>query len=166
MMDHLTAPVPRLHRRPAFLARRLHQLCQAVVAEALADAGLTHLEYPALSTLAEEPGLDQRRLALAIGVDRNSTGLLLDGLERRGLVRRDMARDRRARSLHLTEAGRTLRDRVRPLMLAANTRILAPLPPEDRELFVDMLLRLVEQHSDLARPGAGRRRPSREGVSP
>jgi DNA-binding MarR family transcriptional regulator len=49
--------------------------------------------------------MDQRRLALLIGIDRNSVGLLLEGLERRGLVRRDLAQDRRARPLHLAQAG-------------------------------------------------------------
>jgi DNA-binding MarR family transcriptional regulator len=164
----MTAPkpaVPELHRRPAHLARRFQQICQAAIADALAGQGLVSLEYGVLATLAEEPGIDQRRLAEAMGSDRNSTSQMVDALAGRGLIQRDVdPEDRRARVLHLTEAGRALRDRTRPLMLAANARVLEPLGAAERETFLALLLRVVEQNEALARPGAGRRprRPNRQ----
>jgi DNA-binding MarR family transcriptional regulator len=150
--------VPEIHRRPAHLARRFQQICQAAIADALADQGLVSLEYAVLATLAEEPGIDQRRLAEAIGIDRNSASQMVDALAGRGLLQRDVdPEDRRARVLHLTEAGRARRDRTRPLLLAANARVLAPLAPAERETLLGLLLRVVEQNEALARPGAGRR---------
>src|SRR6478736_5281547 len=41
---------------------------------------------------------------------------------------------------------------------ASQERILAPLAPKERTLFLDMLTRLVEVHEAYARPGNGRRR--------
>jgi len=41
--------------------------------------------------------------------------------------------------------------------------ILAALTPKERELFLDLLVRVVEANRALARPGAGRRKPSRRG---
>lgn len=153
-----TATVPAIHQRPAHLARRFNQLCQALIAEALEEEGLANTEYPALATLAEEPGIDQRRLAEAIGIDRNSASQLVEALERRGLIARDVdPQDRRARVLHLTAEGRAARDRTRPRMLQANDRVLEPLAPWEREAFLALLVRIVDHHERLARPGAGRR---------
>ena len=99
-----------------------------------------------------------RRLAEAIGIDRNSASQLVEGLERRGLIAREVdPQDRRARVLHLTGQGRTLRDRVRPRMLEANARVLEPLASWEAEAFLALLVRMVDHHEALARPGAGRR---------
>jgi DNA-binding MarR family transcriptional regulator len=150
--------VPAIHQRPAALGRRFHQICQALVAEALEEERLANIEYPALAALADEPGIDQRRLAEAIGIDRNSASQLADALERRGLIAREVhPEDRRARVLHLTDEGRAVRDRARPRMLEANNRVLEPLAPWEREAFLALLVRIVNHHEVLARPGAGRR---------
>jgi DNA-binding MarR family transcriptional regulator len=150
--------VPPIHHRPAHLARRYHQACQAHVAAALAGHRLVGAEYAALATLAEEPGIDQRRLAEALGIDRNSAGQVAEALAARGLIRREVdAADRRARHLFLTDDGRALRDAVRPAMLAANARVLEPLDAAEQDAFLRLLIRLVEHHEAVAQPGAGRR---------
>jgi hypothetical protein len=61
----------------------------------------------------------------------------------------------------LTQRGQALRDRLRKDALAAQDRILSPLPAADRVKFLDLLTRLVEVHETYARPGNGRRRPPR-----
>jgi hypothetical protein len=48
--------------------------------------------------------------------------------------------------------------RLRAAARASQERILAPLEPTERTLFLDMLTRLVEVHEAYARPGNGRRR--------
>jgi hypothetical protein len=53
-------------------------------------------------------------------------------------------------------------DELRPKGRALSERvILAPLAPEERPIFLDMLARLVEAHEPYARPGNGRRRTPR-----
>jgi DNA-binding MarR family transcriptional regulator len=74
------------------------------------------------------------------------------------LTRRVNGDDRRARLLHLTAAGKRLHDRVRPKTFAGWKRMLSVLKPAERELLLDLLVRLIEGNRLLARPGAGRRK--------
>jgi DNA-binding MarR family transcriptional regulator len=161
------APVPRsaigrggipIRRAAAPLVRRLQQICVFFVAEALSGSGLVQLEYALLVFLDDVPGIDQRRLSEALGIDRNNVSLIVDRLEARGLVRRAIGRDRRARHLSLTPHGKSLRDSWGFNTRVTNDRILAPLKARERKLFLDMLIRLVEAHHLHARPGAGRRK--------
>lgn len=150
--------VATYHRVPAHLGRLFHQLCQALVAEAQATEGLVSPEYAALASLDEEPGLDQRGLAAAIGVDRNTIGIVVERLEQRGLLTRKVdPADRRARVLDLTPEGAALRRRLRPRMLAANARALEALSSEEAATLLSLLHRAVEHHAELAHPGAARR---------
>jgi DNA-binding MarR family transcriptional regulator len=52
-----------------------------VLAEALAHADLTPLQYAVLNHLDVEPDIDQIGLAMRLGVDRTSAGQLVDQLE-------------------------------------------------------------------------------------
>ena len=54
-------------------------------------------------------------------------------------IRRIDAADRRARLLDLTAPGRKLVKRLTPKSRAANERILTPLSPAEREVFVNLL---------------------------
>ena len=137
------------------------------MAEVLEPEDLVIPEYGALTVLDAEPGIDQQGLASRLGIDKMSAGQMVDRLEARGLVsRRPHPTDRRARALHLTPEGLALRRRLRPHTLAAQDRILAPLRPEERPLFVDLLTRIIEGHRSYVRPGNGRRRPRRTGPEP
>jgi DNA-binding MarR family transcriptional regulator len=151
---------PPVHRVPAPLARRFDQICVSTLAQALAGEDLTPLEFAVLRHVEEEPGIDQNGLSERLGVDRNSTSLLVNRLESNGLVaRRVNGDDRRARLLYLTRDGNRVHDRVRPKTFAGWRRMLSVLKPEERELLLDLLVRVIEGNRILARPGAGRRKP-------
>ena len=148
-----------IRRAPAALARRFQQICVAMIAEVLAGGDVTQLEYAVLVFLDDLPGIDQRRLAEALGIDRNNTGVLVELLEKKGFLdRRINGEDRRARQLFLTARGRKVLDRVRPKILAANERILKPLARSEQAQFIDFMVRLIEGNREYARPGAGRRK--------
>jgi DNA-binding MarR family transcriptional regulator len=152
-----------IRRAPVPVARRFYQICLAMVAETLREADLTSLQYGVLVYLSAdhggEPGIDQNGLAARLGVDRNNASLLVEELAKRGLVeRRINGADRRARQLYLTAKGEKLFARLRPANLAANARILEPLAPRERELLLDLLIRVIEANGAYARPGAGRRK--------
>ena len=156
------AHVPARHRVPAHLARRFNQVCLGITAEATQSAGLTPVEFAVVANLADNPDTDQGGLAARLGIDPVSAHHTLHRLEAAGLVeRRPNPADRRARALRLTPHGRALHDGVRAAARASQERILAPLAPGERPLFLDMLTRLVEAHEAYARPGDGRRRPPR-----
>jgi DNA-binding MarR family transcriptional regulator len=153
-------PVHPVHRVPAHLARRFHQICLGALAEVIEPAGITPGEYAVLVGIVDLPDLDQRQLAARLGIDAVSAGKTIDRLEGIGLVKRRVhPTDRRARLLGATSRGTKLRRRLRPPALAAQERIMAPLSAAERKLFVDFLVRIVEANESYARPGNGRRRP-------
>ena len=63
------------------LARRFAQICTSILADMTAEADLTPLQYAALSYLFDEPDIDQNALASRLGIDRTSTGQLIDQME-------------------------------------------------------------------------------------
>jgi DNA-binding MarR family transcriptional regulator len=148
-----------IRRTVAPLVRRLQQICQSVIAEALADAELVQLEYALLIFVDDVPGISQHTLSEALGIDRNNVSLIVDRLEARGLLKRSVnGADRRARELTITAQGKKLWRRCRPKVVAANNGILACLNARERELFLDMLVRVVNANKMHARPGGGRRK--------
>jgi DNA-binding MarR family transcriptional regulator len=146
-------------RRPLYLSRHFQQICTAMVAESLVGEDLTPLQWTTLACIDRIPGIDQRRLAESVGVVPVNASQVVDQLETMGLVdRRINGADRRARELHLTPRGKKLRQRLIPKNHAANARVLAPLKPPERELFLDLLVRVIRGNWMHTRPGAGRRK--------
>ena len=95
-------------------------------------------------------------------MDRASVGQLVDELEVLRLVeRRINGADRRARQLYLTPAGKKLRQRLRPKLLAAQARVLSALTPTEQDQLINLLTRVIEANAAHIRLGAGRRRPRR-----
>lgn len=156
---HASIPLLLFPQRPAYLARRFQQVCAGLVNETLANKGLTQFQWGVLSGIHEVPEIDQRRLSDALSIVPENISQLVDELEAMGLVERRMnGIDRRTRQLFLTEKGITLRRRIIPDTRAANDRILEPLKPNEREVFLKMLIRVIEGNKKYARPGNGRRK--------
>ena len=154
--------VPPLHRVPAHLARRFNQICIGIGDEVTRPFRLSPVEFAMIAAIEDDPGLDQRRLAGRLAIDTVSTSKLLDRLERLRLVRRSVnVEDRRARVLSLTPRGREVRLKIGVGCRAAHERIMAPLSPDERTQFIELLVRLVEANEAYARPGNGRRKPLR-----
>ena len=154
------------HRVPAHLARRFHQICLGVTAEILAREDLTPLDFGVMVAVLEQPGGGQRQVAKSMGVDAVNFGQMIDALERKGLIKRQIdPDDRRARQLYVTPRGTDLRRRLRPSLLSAQERLLKPLSKTERTVFLDLLVRVIEANDAYARPGNGRRKPRRRSGS-
>jgi MarR family transcriptional regulator, temperature-dependent positive regulator of motility len=126
------------------LIRRLHQQSTQVFQAQTQAAGfdLTSVQFAALDAIAGEPGVDQARLAEAISFDRATIGGVIDRLEQKGLVRREVsASDRRARVLQLTPEGHALLSAVRPVVEDLQRDILGALSPQEQ----DRLLALAKK---------------------
>lgn len=144
--------LPALWRRPGFLIRRLHQIHVSLFLDEVANSGMTPIQYSLLSALHEHPAIDQVSLAGAVGLDKTSVTEVLARMERAGLVVREAnAADRRTKLVSLAPAGR---ERLRALATAvsrAHERTLAPLAPAEREVFMHLLMHLVNASNDLGR---------------
>src|SRR5262245_61099096 len=135
--------VPVLRAPPA-LARRFFQICTTATAEMLAGENLTNLQYGGLVYLSGEPDIDQNGPAARLGIDHASTSQLVNDLVTMGLVeRRINGADRRARLLRLTPRGRRLQAKLHPILRARQMAVLATLSPDEQELFLDLLVRVV-----------------------
>lgn len=160
---------PPVRRTPMSLSRRFGQICTTAAADSLVSEGLTPLESGVLAYLSRvsgEPNIDQISLAARMGLDRSHASLLVDKLVARGLIDRQInPENRRAHILNLTPSGEKAHARTRPSFNAGQQKILAVLRPAERELLLDLLVRVVEGNIVLARPGAGRRK-SAASVSP
>jgi DNA-binding MarR family transcriptional regulator len=154
----------RIPGSPLTLGRRFYQIAVAVAAELheRERTGLRHLEFGVMIHLHAAPGLDQNTLAERMALDRTSISALVYRLEQQGLIERAVnGADRRARQLRLTQAGKSLYDRVRPKAHAAQERILSVLTTAERRSLMDMLARVIDANLAYVRPGAGRRSPIR-----
>ena len=141
-----------LEQLPGHHIRRLQQIAVAIFLQETEAHGVTPVQYAALQKVGLTPGVDQRTLARAIGLDTSTVAGVIDRLELRGLMQRSASPgDRRVRLLSLTAAGHALLQAIQPDMLRAQERILAPLPAPERAEFMRMLRTLVDANNQLSR---------------
>lgn len=128
------------------LIRRLNQHSTQVFAMRVQAAGLdlTPVQFAALSVIADHPGLDQARVAAEIAYDRATIGGVIDRLEQKGYIARNVAaHDRRARELRLTEDGAAILDRIRPVVSALQAEILTGLDDGERARFLELAQKVI-----------------------
>lgn len=141
-----------LYQRPGFLLRRTHQISAAVFENACASVGLTPAQYGVLTVLANEPGLDQTRLARALAFDKVTVMRVCKGLEERGMIERRMSEhSRRQMAVVLTAAGKKLLLQARGPAEQAYQRLLSPLTPEQRHQLIEILETLTQGLAEDAR---------------
>lgn len=156
-MDHLetlrkASSTAELEKLPGYYIRRLHQIAVAAFLEETKAHGITPVQYGALSAISRQPGIDQRRLAMAVGMDTSTTASVVDRLEARGFVKRNASPDdRRVRLLTISTEGEQLLLTLEPAVLRTQDRILAPLPVSQRAKFMTMLRALVQGNSAVSR---------------
>ena len=141
-----------LYTRPGFLLRRAHQISTAVFEDECRSVGLTPAQFGVLTVLRSSPGLDQSRLARALGFDKVTVLRVLRGLEQRGLVERSPAlNSRRNLSVELTSDGaRLLKESQKPAERAYE-RLMEPLSPEQQLQLVALLQQMTEGLEEHAR---------------
>jgi DNA-binding MarR family transcriptional regulator len=142
-------PVPEsltdLYARPGFLLRRGHQIAVGIFMQECESIGLTSAQHGVLVVVGNHPGIDQAALARALGFDRATVGDLVQALERRGMLRREGSpEDLRRKLLVLTAAGRAMLICAQQAVRRTSERLLAPLAPRERSLFVGLIARLTD----------------------
>jgi DNA-binding MarR family transcriptional regulator len=139
---------------PGHLVRRFQQIAVAVFLSEVEGAGfdLTPVQYAALAAISANPGLDQVTLAGIIAYDRTTITGVVDRLVQKGLVvRRASPRDRRARTLQITDVGVTTLRAIAPAVEEAQRIMLRGLTePEARE-FMRLLRKAIAAGNELSR---------------
>lgn len=152
MSKKTTGSSADLDELPGHYIRRLQQIAVAIFLQETEATGITPVQYAALQTVGNQPGIDQRSLARAIGFDTSTIAAVIDRLEARALLQRAVSpQDRRVRLLTLTPAGQQALDAVLPGMRRAQERMLEPLPRAERAEFMRMLKLLVTANNELSR---------------
>jgi DNA-binding MarR family transcriptional regulator len=128
-----------------YLMKQVELAVRAELDDITRPAGLTALQYTALTVLERHSDLTAAHLARHSFVTGQSKADMVTTLLDRGLIERhrDPA-DRRRLVIALTPAGHTLLDRLRPQVSALQSRMLSPLT-EDQATELRHLLELCRQ---------------------
>jgi len=136
------------------LIRRLNQISVAVFSMRMGEIGadITPVQYAALTTIRENPGIDQAGLAGAIAYDKATIGGVVDRLTTKGLILRQHSKiDRRARALAITTAGEDLLDHVKPAVRALQDDILSGLDQSEKAQLITLLSKTTDAGNTRSR---------------
>lgn len=116
--------------------RRIDAACAAV----LARHGLSEGLFAVLLAVNASPGIAPRSLASQLLVTRATVTGLVDGLTKRGLLRRATdPEDRRSQMLHVTGAGAALASELSSIYAAWMNQLTAGISKEQRDAAFDIL---------------------------
>ncbi len=106
----------------------------------------TKPQYAVLRAVEADPGLDQASAAQFAGSDKATVAALLERLEDRRLIRREVnPLDRRRRKLYLTRQGEDLLASAGPLVADLNQEMLSRLSPSEQAELVILLRKLARR---------------------
>ena len=127
-----------------FALRRAARTVSRQYDEALAPVALNNGQFSMLALLSELGPLRIQEVAETLAMDRTTVTAALKPLQRRKLVRVEVAEDdARARDAVLTPAGETLLREAMPLWRAQQERLKKTLSAKDAEALLAHLGRLV-----------------------
>lgn len=137
---------------PGYLLRRCHQIGVAIFLDECKQLELTPLQFGSLAALDRFGPMDQVSLGGVMALDRTTILVVLSKLDRCGLIeRRPSDADKRSKIASITEPGRRLLSKARPLVGDVQERILAPLTARERSQLVDLLAKVAEGNNDESR---------------
>ena len=135
--------------------RRAHAAVSRRFVSRFADLDVRPTQLGVLNVVAASPAIRPSRLGELLGIKRTNVGPLLDGLVRRGLLRREPSSDdRRSQSLFITPAGTALLAELRRREVEHEAAIAALLRPSERARLLVLLAR-VEAAARAGEAGEG-----------
>ncbi len=156
MPEPIPAPTPAGHaalkRLPVLLRRSWYGLNQAF-RQRIAHLDLTPDQFSVLRWLIEgDPqGLTQRALTDLMASDPNTITSILSRMEKSGLIARaPHEQDRRANRVKILAAGRRTFEKGRKAAMALQEQILATLPANRREKFLEELESIANACATIA----------------
>ncbi|UOZ02621.1 MarR family winged helix-turn-helix transcriptional regulator [Amycolatopsis sp. WQ 127309] len=126
--DLETGPPAAVGRRLGYLLKHAQQRLAELAEPLYGPLGITGRQLALLALFGEGPAQSQQDGAARLGIDRTTMVALVDELEVKGLVRREVAPgDRRKRLVRLTDEGERVRRVGEEATREAEALLLAPL---------------------------------------
>jgi len=127
-----------------YLANHMARLFEQGLRRRIAPLGIVPGQFPTLLALWERDGLTQKDLLELLDIEQATLANTLARMERDGLIlRREHARDARARTIHLTEKARAVRDAALAAAEETNERALAAFTDAERRAFLESMTRAI-----------------------
>lgn len=123
----------------------------------LSSAGLTPGQFGALEVLLHLGPLCQSELGRKLLRSGGNITMVVDNLERRGLVRRERGEDRRFITVHLTKEGRQLIQKIFPKHLDALVREMRVLTEAEQKELGRLCKKLGKGSDGEIQAGEGRK---------
>lgn len=143
-----------------YLLKEASAALRTAMEDVLRPLGMTITQYSCMELLAQRPGLSNSDLARGAFVTRQSMNVLLQALDRDGLVARaDQPSSGRALPTRLTPAGRRRLDTASAAVRSVEVRMLGDLTDTDREQVGRLLRTMVRSLSADRTPGEDGARP-------
>lgn len=122
-----------MYVQPGYLFRRMHQRATAAFSSVNPDLNLTPVQFAALLTIRDNPGIDATRLAECIRFDRTTIGHVVGRLDQKGyILRTEGSLDKRTKQLRITSQGADLVELVTSRIDQIAETLLGPLDEKDR----------------------------------
>jgi MarR family transcriptional regulator for hemolysin len=141
-----------IHAEIGLLIARLGRAWRREADKALADHGLSQATAVPLVVLARSgKSVRQGVLAEEMGIEGPSLVRLIDLLQAEGLVeRREDPTDRRAKTLHLTEAGEAKVEETNRVLRRVRASLLRDIEPDDLAATFDALQRIEQRANRMS----------------
>jgi DNA-binding MarR family transcriptional regulator len=142
--------VGRLERSPIHLLHRAGQCASDIFQGEMGDEDLTPRQYAVLVAVSQNEGVSQTQLVEKTGVDRSTLADIVRRMLKKGLLQRRRTKDdARAYAVKLTDEGWRVLKATDPLARRVDDKILAVLPSQQRERFLQDLHAIVQALGSL-----------------
>jgi len=132
-----------LERSLGFLLADTSRLIRKRFDRRTRELDLTRAQWRVLAQLRRREGINQSALAEILEIENITLGRHIDRLEEKGYVeRRPDPKDRRMWRLFLKAEVQPIMDELKEISLLTREEVMAGIPAEDRERFIDTLLHI------------------------
>lgn len=116
----------------------------------LSDVEITASELMYLSQLYNRDGLTQEEIAAVITVDKAATTRTIQGMEKKGLVRREAHEENyRAKRVYLTDKAKNAEPRIRELQKKWVDFITQDMTQKEAEVFAAQLKKMSQRAKEI-----------------
>ncbi|MBF3851489.1 winged helix-turn-helix transcriptional regulator [Burkholderia pseudomallei] len=140
-----------IYKAPGHLIRRAQQILVAIFLEQTGGR-ITPIQFGVLAVLLSSGELDQVTLSQRMALDASTSGAAIERMEKKGwILRATDPADRRRRLLSVTSEGRNIFEELKDDVEVVQHRVLEPLDPKERVVFMRLLTKLVHLNNDNSR---------------